>query len=170
MVDYVSNETDTKLLNAFIQFNNLHHFNVTRNQEFEKAHQHDEKYSHLKFSEYVLLFHIKQWLKINPLGVSSSEISSHMHVKPPTINPLLTNLEKANLIKRSTDPDDRRIVRITMTPEGINLAQDRQNEFCQKIHGLAIYLGEEKSIVLTELMNDVYSYFTQVKEANTNSD
>jgi hypothetical protein len=149
MVDYVSNETDTKLLNAFIQFNNLHHFNVTRNQEFEKAHQHDEKYSHLKFSEYVLLFHIKQWL---------------------TINPLLTNLEKANLIKRSTDPDDRRIVRITMTPEGINLAQDRQNEFCQKIHGLAIYLGEEKSIVLTELMNDVYSYFTQVKEANTNSD
>lgn len=168
MADYVSNETDTKLLNAFMQFNNLHHFNVTRHQDFDKTHQPEEKFKNLKFSEYSLLFHIKLWSKFNSVGASSSELSSHMHVKPPTINPLLTNLEKLDLIKRSTDPDDRRIIRIALTPEGMKFTQDRENAFCQKIHGLAIYLGEEKSIVLSELMNDVYSYFTQAKEAHNN--
>lgn len=156
------NDIDIKLLQAFFQFKKLHHIN--NNQKNFKFKMPDDKYKNLKFSEYTLLFHIKKWTEDNPDGVSASELSSHMNLKPPTINPLLTNLEKVNLIMRKTDPTDRRINRIYLTEEGTQLFKDRKKAICDIFHGLADYLGEEKSNQLVQLMNEVYSYFADSKD------
>lgn len=111
-----------------------------------------------------MLFHIKEWSEQNPEGASSAELSSKMHVKPPTINPLLLNLENGNLIERKVDPSDRRILRITLTPEGVRLTNEIEKGFCIRMHGLVNYLGTEKSNKLIEILNEACTYLVQQNE------
>jgi DNA-binding MarR family transcriptional regulator len=119
------------------------------------------KHENLKFSEYVLLFHIRKWTQNNSNGASSSELSNHMHVKPPTINPLLLDLEKSGLIIRRKDPNDRRIIRINLTEEGLSHTKEVEKAFYFRIHELAQHLGPQKSNQLADLMDEVYEYFSQ---------
>lgn len=153
-------DTDKKIVNSFIQFNQLYRFNRTQAHGMGKHWEMPQEGIHhkMKYSEFLLLYYIKASIKYSPGGVSATELSAHMNVKPPTINPLLTNLEKYGYITRKTDLNDRRIVRIELTSAGIKLTQDHQNMFFRKIHGLAQYLGDEKSNTLIEILNDVYAY------------
>lgn len=111
-----------------------------------------------------MLFHIKAWSEKNPEGTSSAELSSKMNVKPPTINPLLLNLENEKLIERKVDPSDRRILRITLTPKGVQLTNEIEEGFCIRMHGLVSYLGTDKSNELITLLNESCAYFVQQNE------
>jgi len=156
----VSDEIDSKLAHAFIQFYHLHRFVGPHDIDKGLSKFYEQKCRKMKFSELRLLFYIRHAVKTTPEGISASELSVIMDVKPPTINPLLADLEKLSLISRKTDTKDRRFVRFDLTPVGLKLVQDHQNIFFKKIHGLACYLGEEKSNTLIELTNDVYMYFS----------
>lgn len=113
----------------------------------------------LRHSEIVLLFTIKDMERNFPEGISVSDISNRLCVKPPTITPMISNLEKRNMLQRSMDPNDRRIVRITLKEEGNQFIENGSRHFITHIQGLVDYLGEEKSNTLAELMNEVYEYF-----------
>jgi DNA-binding MarR family transcriptional regulator len=160
LADSTYSDIDTKLVNALLQFNQLYRFNKTHvhNMGSHWEFPQDEKHHKMKYSEFLLLYYIRASVRDKKSGVSATELSARMNVKPPTINPLLTNLENTGYIKRKTDSIDRRIVRIELTPEGMKLTQDHQDMFFRKVHGLAAYLGNEKSTTLIELMNDVYTY------------
>jgi DNA-binding MarR family transcriptional regulator len=158
--DTVSNETDVKLMQTFLQFNHLYRFNEPHDISNDGNTVNKRKCGKLRFSQIMLLFYIKFAVKTKPDGVSASELSVLMNVKPPTINPLLTDLEKLDLIKRKPDHNDRRFVRIELTPTGIEFTQEHQKVLLKRIHGLACYLGNEKSNNLIELVNEVYTYFS----------
>lgn len=150
---------DSKLVHAFLQFHRLYRF--TDAPEIYCDADKQKKKCKLRYSEYWLLFYIRHHVKANPEGATASEISAMMHVKPPTINPPLTNLEKLGLIERKPDQNDRRYVRIKLSPAGIQFTIDHEKALFDRIHGLAVYLGEDKSNNLAELMNDVFQYFSE---------
>lgn len=91
--------------------------------------------------------------------MTASELSEVMKVKPPTINPLLFHLENSGLIIRKTDEKDHRYVRIIITGEGKQLISDIEVNFKKEFSELSDYLGEEKSRLLIDILEDVYEFY-----------
>ena len=140
------------LIKAFVQFKRLR---MNENNPKYKA-----KLSHcLKHSEVMLLFDLKELEKKFSEGVSVSTISQSLGVKPPSSTPVITNLEKKHLIERTMDSNDRRIIRVKLTEEGIQFIETNKQLLITKITGLVEYLGEEKSETLASLINETFSYF-----------
>jgi DNA-binding MarR family transcriptional regulator len=55
-----------------------------------------------------------------PQGLPCSQIGERMLSHDPDITRLIDRLEKRSLVKRSRDPQDRRIVRARITPQGLD--------------------------------------------------
>lgn len=55
---------------------------------------------------------------INHQPVTNSRIAEIEHVRPPTTTRIVDTLARAGFVERSPDPDDRRCIRVTVTPEG----------------------------------------------------
>lgn len=157
MPDNIINELDKNLLIAFFRFHKVIFHKVIKPDK-NSIFKNNKK---LRFGDYNLLFHIRAWTKFSPEGTSSAELSGKMHVKPPTINPLLLNLEKEHLIKRRVDTSDRRILRITLTPDGKKLTDVIEEALCMRMHEMVNYLGIDKSKKLYELMDEAYTYMNE---------
>ncbi len=51
-------------------------------------------------------------------GQTHSELAERLHVQPATISNMLKRMEKAGLVARRPDPDDRRVSRVYLTDAG----------------------------------------------------
>jgi DNA-binding MarR family transcriptional regulator len=49
------------------------------------------------------------------------ELAAHERVRPPTVTAAVGRLEERGLVVRHADPDDRRVARVEITPEGRKL-------------------------------------------------
>ena len=114
----------------------------------------------IKHGEMMTLFAIKENEGGFPNGMSVTDLSALLKVKPPTLTPMIGSLEQKGMIDRSMDTDDRRIIRIRMKDKGNAFVQKAADHFISRIRGLVDFLGEPKSIELTALMEDVFRYFT----------
>src|ERR1700684_1211559 len=52
-----------------------------------------------------------------------SELASLLPVDPPTLTPVVDDLDRAGLVERQPHPTDRRVKLVVATPEGTALAQ-----------------------------------------------
>lgn len=115
----------------------------------------------LRRSELMLLFTIRHIVHEYPEGVSVTELSHRLCVRPPTVTRMLDALERNGYIERSADPHDRRMVRIRILDAGEELARKGTAHYVSSINDLVNYLGEEKSHTLAGLIDDICSYFSQ---------
>lgn len=56
--------------------------------------------------------------------LTNRQIADLEHVKPPTASKSVDALERAGLVERSADPNDRRCVQVTVTPAGLAFADE----------------------------------------------
>lgn len=56
-------------------------------------------------------------------GLQLKELGARAHLDPTSVNWLVVQLEKAGLAERQRDPEDRRAVRLWLTPAGRELEQ-----------------------------------------------
>jgi DNA-binding MarR family transcriptional regulator len=56
-------------------------------------------------------------------GITQKELSEKNFVTPATITGMLNKLEANKLVTRVPDEDDKRMMRIYLTPEGLHLAE-----------------------------------------------
>ena len=65
------------------------------------------------------------WIVLSALSenglVSQSAIAGHARVEGATITHHIDRLESLGLVRRSVDPEDRRVRRVELTPEGVEL-------------------------------------------------
>jgi DNA-binding MarR family transcriptional regulator len=52
-----------------------------------------------------------------------SDLSSHLRIAPRSATEVVDALEERGLIERSSDPQDRRAVVLTLAPEGLRIAR-----------------------------------------------
>ena len=55
--------------------------------------------------------------------VSLTELAAAEQVRPPTMSRIVDHLVEAGLVNREGDPDDRRLIRLTATEQGLALME-----------------------------------------------
>src|SRR6478736_2162723 len=83
-------------------------------------------------------------------GASQRELAQHMGIEPPTLVHHLDKLAQDGLVERRPDPDDRRVVRVVVTPAGL--------ERLQELHGI---LTKRDVEVLSRALPRINAYFEQ---------
>jgi len=160
MVDETDdNLVSHNLIKAFLSFRRM---GMNNGRAFEL--QGTKSPSGLRHSEVMILFAIKEIEDDYPDGISVSDLSNYLNVKPPTITPMLSSLEEKKMLKRIMDTDDRRVMRIFLEEAGNSLVEKSTLHFVDHLKGLVDYLGEEKSNTLAELMNEMYEYFSKAQK------
>jgi DNA-binding MarR family transcriptional regulator len=144
----IQSATAQKLLFAFMQF--------------KKSGWHGKKIAGYNPSEFKVLATIKKGANDEKTEMKVSEISQILQVTPPTVTQLINVLEKDGLVERTIDPEDRRAVKIRLTPAGILVTEQAKEAFAETFTGLIDFLGEEESEQLANLLSKVHQYINQL--------
>ena len=97
-------------------------------------------------------YNVLRILRGAPEGLPCGEIGSRMITRDPDITRLLDRLEKRELISRSRETKDRRMVMARITPEGLKLLA-RLDAPVQESHRKQLgHLGRERLRALSELL------------------
>jgi DNA-binding MarR family transcriptional regulator len=102
----------------------------------------------------------------NAEGASQRELAHHMRIEPPTLVRHLDKLADEGLVERRPDPDDRRVVRVGVTPAGrARLAELHAvvHELDDELRGI---LTKRDVEVLSRALPRVHTYFEQNKEVS----
>lgn len=85
-------------------------------------------------------------------GKTCSQIGEDMVARVPDVTRLVDRLEEAGLVKRSRERDDRRVVRVTLMPQGLEVV-DKLNGPVLELHRLQLgHLTKSELSELTRLL------------------
>jgi MarR family transcriptional regulator for hemolysin len=94
-------------------------------------------------------------------GASQRQLAALMRIEPPTLVRQLDKLAEEGLVERRPDPDDRRVVRVVVTPAG----QQRLAELHDVVHEvddeLRGILTKRDIEVLGRALPRIHAYFEQ---------
>jgi MarR family transcriptional regulator, transcriptional regulator for hemolysin len=110
---------------------------------------------------WVLLREAAHASRDNGPGASQRELAELMGIEPPTLVRHLDKLADDGLVERRPDPDDRRVVRVVVTPAGRKrLAQLHAvvHEFDAELRG---ELSTRDVAALQRTLTQVYEHFTE---------
>ena len=94
-------------------------------------------------------------------GASQRELAQHMGIEPPTLVRQLDKLAEDGLVERRPDPDDRRVVRVIVTPAGLERLQELHavvHELDAELRGI---LTKRDVEVLSRALPRINTYFEQ---------
>lgn len=92
-------------------------------------------------------------------GVRVSELAADFGMTSPAITQMVTVLEERGLVGRRMDPEDRRAVLVYLTPQGKARIKDLYSALDDVLQGLVEHIGQERSRLFLELLNEVAEYF-----------
>jgi MarR family transcriptional regulator for hemolysin len=99
-------------------------------------------------------------------GASQRELAQHMGIEPPTLVRQLDKLTEDGLVERRPDPDDRRVVRVVVTPAGharLRELHEVVHELDDEVRGI---LTKRDVEVLTRALPRISTYFEQKEVAD----
>ena len=88
-----------------------------------------------------------------PDGISQCDIASRLVAETPDVPRLLKRTEAAGLIRRSPSPDDKRVLRVCLTPQGKRLLQQIAPRIAELGKTLFPSLTQPQLRALNELLN-----------------
>ncbi len=94
-------------------------------------------------------------------GASQRELAQHMGIEPPTLVRQLDKLAEDGLVERRPDPDDRRVVRVVVTPAGLERLEELHavvHELDAELRGI---LTKRDVEVLSRALPRINTYFEQ---------
>ena len=139
----MSEDVTKRLMAAFSQFGRLNR---------GKKHT-----SVLKPSDMMLLIKMIEMTRSGE-DLSVSALSAALGVSKPFVTKSLNPLAKEGFVERKSHENDRRMVMICVTPKGVDKIEKAQRQFTAAIDGLVKQIGEERSLLLAELLGESYIY------------
>jgi len=91
----------------------------------------------------------------SPEGLSCGEISERMIRRDPDLTRLLDRLETRGLVSRARGTSDRRVVRASITEEGLALLASLDEPLQATIQKTLAHVSEEKLRLLVEILDEV---------------
>ena len=85
-------------------------------------------------------------------GLACRDIAERMVTRDPDITRLLDRLEARGLVMRARDREDRRVITVRITPEGLRLLQELEASVVELPRQQLGHLGEQRLRTLIELL------------------
>ena len=92
-------------------------------------------------------FRVLDYLRSNP-GASLSEVADHLGVRQPTASVTVFRLVRDKLVRRATDPSERRRIALNLTDQGSKLIGETRSALRRRLSGM---LAEIKPNDLSDL-------------------
>lgn len=92
-------------------------------------------------------------------STSPSTLSEELSITPAGVTHLINALEDGGYIQRNKDPEDRRVVLISLTQKGVRSAENLIHDAYQKLNGLVEHLGKQDSQTFNRIMSAALNYF-----------
>ncbi len=92
------------------------------------------------------------------LGIRISDLAKELEISLSTLTQTSSSLFRLGYILRESDPKDRRVIRIRLTPIGRSKVLNYQKEFSNYCARIAQYLGEKDSLVFARLLGKISSF------------
>jgi len=102
------------------------------------------------------------FLHQNP-GSTMGELSQALSVPLYAATRMVDNLVENGLADRLSDPDDRRIVRVTLTDSGLRFHQAIEARLAQDFQGIMVHLTPEEQRILIALLHKVAASLKEPK-------
>jgi DNA-binding MarR family transcriptional regulator len=142
------NQTSHALIQAFRQ---MRHINLSGRKPVEGCTQ----------AETMMLFVLHRSMEEGSTGLKASVLSQIMRVTQPTVSQMVNVLEARGLVERTADTQDRRAVRIKLSEEGQRIIKVVLDAMYEGTKDLIRHLGEERTHLLIEMLNDVFQYYNE---------
>lgn len=100
----------------------------------------------------MLQLHVLLFLK-NHTSVHMAEIAQNFHIETPTATSLLNKLVEMDLVARTADAKDRRVVHVALTTKGEEVLTEAMEQRNKKLHTMLSYVPEndkEKLLMILE--------------------
>ncbi|MGA3126884.1 MAG: MarR family transcriptional regulator [Candidatus Korobacteraceae bacterium] len=95
-----------------------------------------------------------------PTGRTCGEIGERMIAREPDVTRLLERMDKAGLIKRTRDSQDRRVVVTRITADGLKLLDEMEPKL-RELDGVLKPMGEHKIEATLKLLDEVRKHVRQ---------
>jgi DNA-binding MarR family transcriptional regulator len=92
-------------------------------------------------------------LMAQPYGMS--DLGGVLGLAKSSLTGLVDRCAQRGLVRREPDPQDARAVRVALTPEGSELAEDFYAETCRRVETLSAGLGDADRGTLAALLGQV---------------
>lgn len=114
----------------------------------------------LRPSEFMMLHSIMRFTARNRKngledGVSISELSEFLQMTPSAVSQTVKSLVNKQLAERKSNPNDRRIGYVSLTPEGYGIFLNTEREMSDKLNRLVSVLGTEEIEQLFKLLENL---------------
>ena len=103
----------------------------------------------------VLLMFLHHHLPTDSPGIQPSELGEMLKLTRPTVTTLVNSLEEHNLVERMNDDEDRRVVFVRPTEQGLALVHQAKQEFAKSVEEIMDYLGPEDGQELVRITRRV---------------
>ncbi len=97
--------------------------------------------------------------------VMPSEAAKKLNVTLAAITHYINSLEKQGYVSRSSSPEDRRIVFVSLSDKGRQMVDAQKQIHAEKMYGLIEYLGDKDSSALIALMSKISEYIKKKSDA-----
>lgn len=91
-------------------------------------------------------------------GWSQRDLAEILHLSRPRVTSILQGLEKSGAVRREVDPDDQRVIRVFLTPEGRRRELENRAAFEGYLNQTVGLLSEADRIELVRLLDQVSSH------------
>lgn len=129
--------------------------------QFGRRHKKSYRIPNLTELEARVLYNVRAYHEHNKIGISISDLKNKLNVSSPTISQVINELEKRDIVKRVNDLNDGRITRVEVSEIGCKELKKAVAVVEGQFVKLGVYLGEEKSKQLIEILNDMITFFEQ---------
>lgn len=98
-----------------------------------------------------------------PYALSPGALMDSMMITSGTVTNRIDQLEKAGLVTRKQNPDDRRSMIVALTPSGLELIDEAVTAHVENQHRLVADLSEAERAALTDMLRVFMSRLTSAK-------
>ncbi|WP_129598705.1 MarR family winged helix-turn-helix transcriptional regulator [Anaerophilus nitritogenes] len=108
--------------------------------------------------------HVKVILYLRHNGTSSiSQIAKSLIISKPNMTPIIDRLIDKNIVKRSYDPNDRRIINIELTDKGHQFIKNKEKKIKNSLQKKISSLQEEDLEILNNHITSMTNIILKIK-------
>ena len=91
------------------------------------------------------------------------EVSEAVSLTNGTVTTMVKKLEAKNLVERTRDSEDKRILRVRLTEKGRAIYDCHENFHKELTHAVLLDISDEEKTVLLNMMKKINAFFTNLR-------